>query len=190
MFKIYRVLVPLMTACLFLVSTSISGDSSRPQCGGDMNGSGACFIDDSDSIQIWLVCADDDVEVGGWLGIGATDKAFLRLNPGGKLFVHNSERDVFALFCSPETIADGYCDEGGGPYDYSQWYMGLVTWQVGGFLDSCPFVMTSRGEVMREADGDTLQVHMKYHLVPDESSPTGCRIKTCEIFKPGQFDFD
>jgi hypothetical protein len=181
--------LPIVAIAFFFPSILFS-DTNRPECGIDVSGSGVCFIDSEESTDIWLVCENNGVEVGGWLEIGTADNDFLRINPDGTLFVHNSERDVFALFCSPETIADGYCDEGGGPYDYSQWYMGLVTWQAGGLLDYCPFVMTSRGEVTRAVDGDTLQVHMKYQTVPDDSSPTGCRIKKCEIFKRGQFDVD
>jgi len=183
--------VLLIAAVLFATAPPLLSDTNRPQCGIDSNGSGVCFVNGEAPIPIWLICTDDlpDVEVGYWeIGDGHND--FLRFKMDGSIFVHNSESEVFATFCSPETIAGGYCNEGGEGWDADEWYTGFVTWQANGMLDHCPFVMTSRGEVTRYSDGDTLQVHMKYQTVVDESSPTGCRISKCQIFKPGQFETD
>jgi hypothetical protein len=165
---------------------------SRPECIADLTKPGACF-EEAGVGEAFVGCnlpGESDVVEGLliWESLGSGDNDFDRINPDGTRFVHRSSEALETIFCPWDTVFAGLCTADTTAPELL--YYGTSTLQnngviVGPFEVGCPFVLTSRGEVTRPVDGDTIEIGAMVKYVPDPDSPNGCRLQTCRIFKPG-----
>src|SRR5262245_6762947 len=108
---------------------------------------------------------------------------FLRLNPDGTLFLHNDDDDVPLVFCPADVVTNGLCVPGS-----SYIFIGAGQVSGDGVLSNfgpvlCPFVARVRGEVVRTATNETLQIDTVLHLVPDSNG--SCRLQRLQVLKAG-----
>ncbi len=180
-----------LLALLPLASTASA--QMRPGCLDDPNKPGACFEELDGVFNGSIQCgvpspANDSLNDGVfiWFGIlGEND--FFRTNPDGTIFVHQSDDNVGeAAYCTWQSIFDGSCGVVGAPE--RNVFVGSASIQVNGVVSgqgpaSCPFVLTSSGELTRlgpDADPPTtITVKPRLHLVPAPHG--GCRVTKCEI---------
>lgn len=162
---------------------------NRSDCLSEPDGPGACFQEIPEQ-EIFIGCnfyGESDVVEGiiVWTNLGIGHNDFSRTNPDGSQFVHVSDRDVTTVYCPWDTVLAGFCAPDSVAPDLL--YYGNTELQNNGYFAApnqpgCPFLLTSRGEVERPADGDVLKIQMKLQFVRDALSPTGCR-RTCTILK-------
>ena len=177
---------------LGLMSGNVLGQS-RPECIADLMKPGACF---GDAVvgEVFIGCnlpGESDVVEGilVWEDVGTGVNDFNRINPDGTLFAHNSSKNMETIYCPWDTVFAGLCAPDSAAPEWL--YYGTSNFKndglfVGPGTPGCPFVLTSRGQVTRPVDGDTIEINAMVKYVPDPGSPTGCRLHTCRIFKPGK----
>ena len=165
---------------------------SRPECIADLVKPGACF-EDALVGEVFIGCnlpGESDVVEGilVWENVGTGVNDFDRINPDGTRFAHSSSKDLETIFCPWDTVFAGLCTADTTAPELL--YYGRSSFTTNGFFfefqgPACPFVLTSRGEVTRPVDGDTIEIGAMLKYVVDPDSPNGCRMQTCRIFKPG-----
>jgi len=160
--------------------------ADQPQClPGPMpgtlapDGPGACFAEPT---RRTVVIGAPDLGLLGLFDVhGEND--FLRLNPDGTIFLHNSDDLVALAYCPREVIIAGLCFPGSPSVFFGGGRVstdGLLT-QLGGA--SCPFVARARGEVTRVATNETLVVDLVLHRVPN--SVGGCDLQRFRLLEGG-----
>jgi len=108
---------------------------------------------------------------------------FLRLNPDGTLFLHNNDDDVPLVFCPADVVFNGLCVPGS-----SYIFIGAGHVSGDGVLSNfgpvlCPFVARVRGEVIRTATNETLQIDTVLNRVP--TSNGGCELQRLQLLRKG-----
>ena len=168
---------------------------SRPDCIANLMKPGACF-EDALVGEVFIGCnlpGESDVVEGilVWEEVGSGVNDFDRINPDGTQYVHRSSKALETIFCPWDTVFAGLCTADTTAPELL--YYGTSSFRNDGFFfefgePACPFVLTSRGEVTRPVDGDTIEIGAMLKFVADPDSPNGCRLQTCRIFKPGKGD--
>ena len=181
-------------ALLALPMLSASANAQmRPDCMMDPTKPGACFIESDEGFNAEIFCGvpslqNDDLNDGYfiWFGINGQND-FTRVNPDGTNFIHNSDDEVLAAYCSWATAFSGLCT-----FDSLEVFWGTVSIQANGVASSgiveCPFVLSSAGELTRPSDGKTVKFRPTLHLVPDPVEV--CKVQRCSLRKPGNADDD
>jgi len=159
--------------------------AKQPQClQGSMppmlvpDGPGACFAPGSEGAAIGAL------EVGFLFFFNVHgENDFLRLNPDGTLFLHNNDDEVPLVFCPTDVVINGLCVPGS-----SYIFIGAGQVSGDGVLSNfgpvlCPFVARVRGEVIRTATNETLQIDAVFHTVP--TSNGGCELQRLQLVKKG-----
>lgn len=179
----------LVVATLGLFSVTAQAQS-RTDCLSALTKPGACFSELAQG-EAFVGCnfpGESDVVEGLliWENLGSGDSDFGRTNPDGREFVHVSDRNLDTIYCPWDTVFSGLCTADSAAPEYL--YYGTSDLQnngyfAGPFEPSCPWLLTSRGEVTRPIDGDTLEIRTMVKYVNDPTSPTGCRVQECRILK-------
>jgi hypothetical protein len=190
--KTYSQLLSATLPALILFAVPAQSQN-RPECIADLMTPGACF-EDAVVGEVFIGCnlpGESDVVEGilVWEDVGTGVNDFDRINPDGTRFAHSSAKDLETIYCPWDTVFAGLCTPDSAAPEWL--YYGTSNFKTDGLfaefgVPSCPFVLTSRGQVTRPVDGDTIEINAMVKYVPDPGSPTGCRLHTCRIFKPGK----
>lgn len=166
---------------------------NRPQCPIDPDSGwipmadapGACFAGTTGWAS-WTEVFDGQKRVWVFDNTGAND--FLRLDPNGKGFWHQSDKDGNdALLC-----ANVPC---GSPWDpnnpkQASWFWGTVTitantsmyTDMDGVWPDCPYTVQIKGELADNfGTGNPVKLHALNTWVPDPDSDWGCRVSMIKI---------
>ncbi|MEJ2516164.1 MAG: hypothetical protein P8102_13230 [Gammaproteobacteria bacterium] len=185
----------LSVAVLGLLSTSALAQS-RPDCISSLGEPGACFSEGNPPGEVFIGCnmpGESDIVEGilVWENFGSGENDFDRTTPNGKEFAHISDRDLETIYCPWDTVFSGLCTADSAAPEYL--YYGVSDVQNNGYFvgpgePGCPFVMTSRGEVTRPVDGDTLELNVMLKFGSDEShrlQPAGMQDSQVGRSRPG-----
>ena len=180
-----------------LILAFLSGAATaqmRTECGADPTKPGACFVELDNGLNGLILCGDagplnDNLNEGlfAWAGING-ENGFVRVNPDGTLYIHQSDAEVAVAYCTWQSVFAGTCGnfvEGPGP---DAW-LGTASAQANGVVGGgggaqCPFHLVGDGEVTSPDGETTIAVRPTLHLVPDNENG-GCKLQRCEILKPG-----
>lgn len=175
----YYFLIVATSAALFLMNPGSA--QIRPDCDANPDHPGVCFSPTGERATV--LCGFEGPGVLQMFNFAQPNLSFEQELPNGLSSVHAPRTTATFGFCYWEDIFTGNCFP---PAEGA--YVGAGSLILEGFKNDqgfgCPLRFQGSGTLFRLSDGEMLEIDLDVHTFPDDTSPSGCSTRICQLIAP------